>query len=489
MRRCKRSESGANLGACIGNANCYLPHFCRKKKINIQHTEEAENNDNSFDAIFDDQYEFWKIPSEKEMEQSRSACKSSVSMSDLKELIHDVQIILNRVAEKSHRLIGNFTTNLAESWMAIRAKFDGGKVVNRCGRGSWHTRCYGGALRKNIGASWSPLTFQNVTGTQAGTYFIQNARRQEQKLTASKKYKAKPESKTIQRKRKLCELQQSQSKKAKYHYGSNMDDSPDVTHEKLEQLCDTFMNHNVVKTEAEIKVIEKSSVDQVNSEIWKKERHIRLPSSNFGKVMSRRPNNVSTSLVKNMLYNKFKGNMHTVRGLAQESNTIIEYKNMKPNVEVERVGLRICSEHNYLAASTDGLVTENGDQGLLEIKNFLQTNKYMLKEAVKKVPNFCLEEIENSIKLKKHHEIYYQIQGQMNIFDKDWCDIVIRRTDPHDMHVERIQRDTQLWEKDMLPKLKQFYFKFILPELALPRYGTYSGIREPKAPWVGISQS
>ena len=57
-------------------------------------------------------------------------------MSDLKELIQDVQIILNRIADKSERLIGNFTTNLAESWMAIRSKFDGGKVINRCGRGS-----------------------------------------------------------------------------------------------------------------------------------------------------------------------------------------------------------------------------------------------------------------------------------------------------------------------------------------------------------------
>lgn len=71
-------------------------------------------------------------------------------MADLKELIKDVQVILNRVADKSEGLIGNFTTNLAESWMAVRCKFDGGKVINRCGKGSWNTRCYGGALRKTL---------------------------------------------------------------------------------------------------------------------------------------------------------------------------------------------------------------------------------------------------------------------------------------------------------------------------------------------------
>ncbi|WAQ97669.1 hypothetical protein MAR_030359, partial [Mya arenaria] len=44
---------------------------------------------------------------------------------DLKYIIRDVSVILNIVAAKADRLIGDFTTNLAERWMAIRAKFDG----------------------------------------------------------------------------------------------------------------------------------------------------------------------------------------------------------------------------------------------------------------------------------------------------------------------------------------------------------------------------
>ena len=84
---------------------------------------------------------------------------------ELKSIIMDVQVLLNRIADKCHRLIGNFTTHICESWMAIRAKFDRGKVINRCGRASWHA-C--GALKKNLGISWSLLTFQNVTHEQAG---------------------------------------------------------------------------------------------------------------------------------------------------------------------------------------------------------------------------------------------------------------------------------------------------------------------------------
>ena len=259
-------------------------------------TEKEEDDDDeldgeSFDSIFESQSEYWKIPSEKELNSSRYAERSVCSMANLKELIKDVQVILNRVADKRERLIGNFTTKLAESWMAIRCEFDGGKVMNRCGKGSWNTRCYGGALRKNLGVAWSPLTFQTTTKTQAGVFFHQAAKRQtqllnvrlagehlfgellftwlslvvsmvmsfvlsffprgvldeilnliesvsedfptySQKLIASQKYKAKPENKRNLQTRKLENLKQSTSKKARYHYGSNLDDSPDVSAER-----------------------------------------------------------------------------------------------------------------------------------------------------------------------------------------------------------------------------------------------------------------
>lgn len=59
-----------------------------------------------------------------------------------------------------------------------------------------------------------------------------------------------------------------------------------------------------------------------------------------------------------------------------------------------------------------------------------------------------------------------------NIFDVEWCDFVVRRTNLYDMLVERINRDKQLWTYEMILKLESFYVKVILPELALPRYGT-----------------
>ena len=54
---------------------------------------------------------------------------------------------------------------------AYRTKFDGGKMYNHCSRGSWHTRCFAGALRFNEGPRWSPQVWEKTTGTVAGEHF------------------------------------------------------------------------------------------------------------------------------------------------------------------------------------------------------------------------------------------------------------------------------------------------------------------------------
>ena len=57
-----------------------------------------------------------------------------------------------------------------------------------------------------------------------------------------------------------------------------------------------------------------------------------------------------------------------------------------------------------------------------------------------------------------------------------WCDFVVRTS--VDLHVERVPWDPQ-FRMLVLPKLHNFYFTAILPELVLPRMHT-GGIREPK---------
>ncbi|KAH3860742.1 hypothetical protein DPMN_023661 [Dreissena polymorpha] len=102
-------------------------------------------------------------------EQEDAGRVSTLSQGQVPRSLKKVIPLLNRVGDKNSRLIGNFTPNLCKSWMHIRTKFDGGKVVNNCNRFSWNTRCYGGGLRSNIGPKWVPIVWETCTKSKPGT--------------------------------------------------------------------------------------------------------------------------------------------------------------------------------------------------------------------------------------------------------------------------------------------------------------------------------
>ena len=68
-------------------------------------------------------------------QDARQGKKTPIEMNP--KMLHDIQLVLSRLVEKASQLLCNATTNLAESWMHIRSKFDGGKVINRSQSGSW----------------------------------------------------------------------------------------------------------------------------------------------------------------------------------------------------------------------------------------------------------------------------------------------------------------------------------------------------------------
>ena len=65
-------------------------------------------NEESFDQIFSDQINFWEIPSYTALEMVRLPCKNQVPLIEIKDIIQDVQMHLDRLANKCERLIGNY---------------------------------------------------------------------------------------------------------------------------------------------------------------------------------------------------------------------------------------------------------------------------------------------------------------------------------------------------------------------------------------------
>ena len=67
---------------------------------------------------------------------------------------------------------------------------------------------------------------------------------------------------------------------------------------------------------------------------------------------------------------------------------------------------------------------------------------------------------------EKQHPYYCQIQGQMAIGARPWCDFILYT--PRGVSVERVCYDQKFWEQDLLPKLEEFYKTCVAPEMISP---------------------
>lgn len=59
----------------------------------------------------------------------------------------------------------------------------------------------------------------------------------------------------------------------------------------------------------------------------------------------------------------------------------------------------------------------------------------------------------------------FQVQGQLNIAQKDLCFFIVYINDEQPLHIEVICKDKNFWELTMLPKFKYFYMECVLPEI------------------------
>lgn len=125
---------------------------------------------------------------------------------------------------------------------------------------------------------------------------------------------------------------------------------------------------------------------------------------------------------------EFTGNAATAHGHEHEDDAVDLYE-QETGSKVQYTGQHIHREHDWLAASPDGLVS---DSGLIEVKCPYRGTYTSAAE----VPHYI-----------------EQMQLQMEVTKRDWCDFVIWRDDT--IIVERIARNDQ-WLANNLPALSAF---------------------------------
>ena len=139
-----------------------------------------------------------------------------------------------------------------------------------------------------------------------------------------------------------------------------------------------------------------------------------------------------------------------------------------------------------MGASPDGLVIDPSEQqphGLVEIKCPARAEKLSLFDLCTKKEyksTFCLQYTNEKYQLKKQNNYYYQIQGQLHITRRSWCDFIVWTPSAtiDDLVVERIYYDDSFWSNKIYPRLQRFYMGSMLPELASPRHISGQEVRE-----------
>mgnify|MGYP005950799817 CR=1 FL=1 len=204
--------------------------------------------------------------------------------------------------------------------------------------------------------------------------------------------------------------------------------------------------------------IEKETVDQANCELWFKERRDRLTASQFGKICKRKKN-VNEIFLRNIFpsSNKTFSTSATSYGKGNENSAKRKYLESFQERHIHDCGLVINPDFPFLAATPDGKVCFEGKTGVLEIKCPFSARDLTIPEAVQQVSQFCLtQNADGNIELKRTHEYFFQIQGQMMVSGASFCEFVVYTK--KDIFVQNIKEDL-MFQNEMFHKLANFYLQ------------------------------
>lgn len=231
-------------------------------------------------------------------------------------------------------------------------------------------------------------------------------------------------------------------------------------------------------TKSEKDLIEEYTRDQNTVGSWMYTRKGKLTSSKFGEIYKQKQNTKPDSVLKTVLQYHEDGTRqeteHMKWGRTHEPAARRCYYNIMrkthPGIEVKKSGLHLYNDAPYLGASPDGIVTcphcaEDEKEGLLEVKcPSVHRNKTPEEECLQDTC-FC-RVVNGQITLKREHNYYFQVQGQMAVTGRKWCDFFVWTL--KGQSIERIHFDEDLWNK-VMSKLTHFYVSAVVPELFTER--------------------
>ena len=219
---------------------------------------------------------------------------------------------------------------------------------------------------------------------------------------------------------------------------------------------------------------------QNKSEKWYSERWCRITASTYsdayraGKKVQEGSNNASALSNKYIASNIWNTNGDKPQsywmkyGLESEADAISKYETQTKQ-HVTPSGLWVNPKFPFLACSPDGLL---GQDGLVEIKSLKLFKEHSIdavcndrKTLISKdvINRQCFSIKDNKSTLKQSHSYYYQIQMQLLVTERTFCDFVLyAKNGP--VSIERIYGDDN-FITEMLSVLTLFWKRVVAPEI------------------------
>ncbi|KAK6171766.1 hypothetical protein SNE40_018199 [Patella caerulea] len=254
--------------------------------------------------------------------------------------------------------------------------------------------------------------------------------------------------------------------------------------DKFKENCNTdfysFFSTFFKPTSEIIFHINEATLGQSTNSSWYSLREGRITASNFYAVHTRvqtlkkkhdnsGDEDIRPLLKKIMGYTKLNPNLKPLKyGREMEPHAKLEYKSMysdsHKNASYAECGLFLDICRPYLSASPDLLVEcDCCGKGLLEVKCPLITKCDSCSKFCTCILPVYLYKGSNSIlTLKKLSSYYGQVQGQMFVTKRPWCDFFVYTC--NGFFYERILYDEE-FVSNMVCSLDYFFHKFVIPEL------------------------
>ena len=241
------------------------------------------------------------------------------------------------------------------------------------------------------------------------------------------------------------------------------EDNLSVERDDILKQCQDILPTLTV-SEEEAANCEFATREQANCRQWFNFRLGRITASRAKRVCTTSQETPAKSLIKDICYpmsRKFSTKA-TEWGCDHEKNArqkyICEMSKTHTNFHIKDVGFFINPKFPYIGASPDGIASCDccGDV-LIEIKcPYCQRNS-SVSDSID-----CLITVNETLELSKSHSYYYQVQCQLLVTGKDFCDFIVWTKE--DFFLERISKDP-IRCLEITEKSQHFFQNVILPEL------------------------